>query len=209
MIETMLSQLSADWSGETGLLALGLVFLLSGLVFIPRPPICIFGGLVFGLVAFPVALAGSTLGAVIAFLLSRHLFRSRVHRIAGRRPRLKLIMDAIDAEGWRLLGLLRLASPVPGTASNYLFGVTKMGVWPYMAATALGSAPQVLAFVYLGMASQMALNAPSVSATKLAFTLAGCALFLGVMFLVGRRVKSLVTVKLAGQAGAQKEWETL
>ena len=204
MIETLLStHLGAEWSGETGLLALGMVFLLSGLVFIPRPPICILGGLVFGLVAFPVALAGTTLGAVIAFLLSRHLFRSRVSDIAGRRPRLKLIMDAIDAEGWRLLGLLRLASPVPGTASNYLFGVTKMGLWPYVAATALGSAPQVLAFVYLGMAGRMALDGPSVSNTKLAFSAAGCALFLGAMFLVGRRVKSMVSVKLARQAGPQ------
>ena len=203
MIETFLSFfLSGYWLEKTGLFSLGLVFLIGALTFIPRPPICMIGGLIFGLAAFPVALAGSTFGAVIAFLLSRYLFRSRFSDIIERRPRLKLIVEAIDAEGWRLLGLLRLASPVPGSASNYLFGLTNMRIWPYMAATLLGSAPQVLAFVYLGPAGRIARDAQSISAANLVFTLAGGALSLCAIFLLTRRVKSMVAVKLASQAGS-------
>jgi len=205
MIETFFSPvLNGNLGWDTGLLLLGIVFSISALAFVPRPPLCIAGGLVFGLAAFPVALAGTTFGAVAAFLASRYLFRARFSAIAARRPKLKLVLDAIDAEGWRLVGLLRLASPVPGSASNYLFGLTNIGLWAYAAATALGSAPQVLAFVYLGIAGRMTIDAPSVSTAKLAFMVAGCALSLLVIFLVSRRVKSLVAVRLASQASAAR-----
>jgi uncharacterized membrane protein YdjX (TVP38/TMEM64 family) len=197
MIETFLSSWSGDWAEQPALLAFGILSVIAALAFVPRPPICLFGGLLFGFAAFPVVLAGTTGGAVIAFLLSRHLLRARFSHIAARRPRLKLVLDAVDAEGWRLLGLLRLASPVPGSASNYLFGLTNIGVWPYVAATALGSAPQVLAFVYLGTAGRMALDASSVSIVKLGFMLAGCALFLCAILLVSRRVKAILAVRLA------------
>src|SRR5262245_44063114 len=114
MIESLLSwSASAGWAGERGLLALGVVFFIGALTFLPRPPACIIGGLLFGLWAFPVALVGTTVGAVVAFLLSRYLLRSHFARIIARRPRWKLIVTAVDAEGWRLLGLLRLASPFP------------------------------------------------------------------------------------------------
>ena len=199
MIESVLSfSASAGWAEGRGLVALGIVFFVGALAFLPRAPACIIGGLLFGLSAFPVALVGSTVGAVVAFLLSRYLFRSHFARITARRPRWKLIIDAVDVEGWRLLGLLRLASPLPGSASNYLFGLTSMQVWPYIAATFFGSAPQVLAFIYLGTAGRTAINPQSISTAKLAFTLAGCVLSILAVWLVTRRVKSLLVGKLAG-----------
>ena len=185
---------------ERGLLSLGVLFFIGALTFIPRTATCIVGGLVFGLAAFPVALIGSTLGAVTGFLLSRYAFRSLFWAMARKRPRLQLIVDAIDAEGWRLLGLLRLASPVPGTVSNYLFGLTSMQVVPYTAATLFGSAPQVLAFVYLGAAGRVALDAHSVSTAKLVFTVAGGALSVAAVWIITRRVKSLVAIRIARQA---------
>src|SRR5262249_18745164 len=47
-----------------------------------------------------------------------------------RRPVWKALVQAIDAEGWRLVGLLRLASLIPGAATNYLLGVTRIGLLP-------------------------------------------------------------------------------
>src|SRR5262245_6208660 len=189
------------WAGERGLFALGLVFFIGALTFLPRAPACIAGGLLFGFSAFPVALIGSTCGAVVAFLAARYLLRSQFSRIAERRPRWKLIVKAVDAEGWRLLGLLRLASPVPGSASNYLFGLTGMQMWPFTAATFFGSAPQVLAFIYLGTVGRTAIDPQSISAAKLTFTLAGCVLSLLAVWLVSRRVKSLLVVKLGDAPG--------
>jgi uncharacterized membrane protein YdjX (TVP38/TMEM64 family) len=193
---------SGQLAGKGGLLSLGIVCFVGALAFIPRTPICILGGLMFGLAAFPVALVGSTFGAVVAFLLSRYLFRSHVFRIVDRRPALRVIVDAIDAEGWRLLGLLRLASPVPGSASNYLFGLTGIGMFPYVTATLLGSAPQVLAFVYLGAASRLALGPDSISTAKLLFALAGCIVTLAAVYITARRIKSLLAVRLACRTGS-------
>src|SRR5262245_52521557 len=189
------------WAGERGLLALGLLFFIGALTFLPRAPACIAGGLLFGFAAFPVALVGSTCGAVVAFLAARYLLRSHFSRIVERRPRWRLIVKAVDAEGWRLLGLLRLASPVPGSASNYLFGLTGMQIWPYVAATFFGSAPQVLAFIYLGIAGRTALDPQSISAAKLTFTLAGCVVSVLAVWLVTRRVKWLRAGKLVGSSG--------
>jgi uncharacterized membrane protein YdjX (TVP38/TMEM64 family) len=191
---------------EGGLVSLGLICFIGALTFIPRIPACVVGGLFFGLAAFPVTLVGSTFGALLAFLLSRYLLRARVSRLVDRRPTWKVLLDAIDAEGWRLLGMLRLASPVPGSASNYAFGLTGIGVFPYLAATFFGSAPQVFAFVYLGAASRSALNADSVSTAKLLFMLAGCALTLVAVHVTARRVKSLLGDKLRSRSGpAQAE----
>jgi len=203
MIETLLSFLSGLRSEEAGLVVLGIACLASALAFLPRSPICIIGGAMFGLKAFPVVVAANTLGAVIAFLLSRHLFRSQAHGFAERRPRLRVLVEAVDAEGWRLLGLIRLASPVPGTASNFLFGLTRMGLWTYIAVTALGSAPQIFAFVYLGTAGQMALNGESVSQAKFMLTSIGLVLAFLAIGLVARRARSILSARLAQPAASQ------
>ncbi len=187
---------------EGGLVSLGVICFIGALIFMPRIPACVVGGLFFGLAAVPVTLVGSTFGALIAFLLSRYLLRARVSRLVDRRPTWKLLLDAVDAEGWRLLGMLRLASPVPGSASNYMFGLTGIGVFPYLAATFFGSAPQIFAFVYLGAASRSALDPGSVSTAKLLFTLAGCVLTLVAVVVTGRRVKSLLGEKLRRRSGA-------
>ena len=100
-----------------------------------------------------------------------------------------------------MLGLLRLASPIPGSASNYFFGITGIRIFPYVAATLLGSAPQVLAFVYLGAVSRLALDPRSVSTTKLLFAVAGCILTLLVVYIISRRLKSLLAVRLASETG--------
>src|SRR5262249_15642548 len=198
-VDLFTSLLTGHDMQANGLFSLGVFFFIGALTFIPRTPICIVGGLIFGLAAFPAALIGSTLGAVTGFLLSRYMFRSFFWAMTRRRPRLKLIVDAIDAEGWRLLGLLRLASPVPGSVSNYLFGLTSMHVLPYTAATLCGSGTQVLAFVYLGAAGRLALDAHAVSTARLVFTLAGCALSVAAVWMITRRVKSLVAIKLTHQ----------
>ena len=98
-------------------------------------------------------------------MLARYFFRDRFQRMIERRPKAKLVADAIDAEGWQLLFLLRLASPIPGPVSNYAFGLSSMKLWQFMAVTLVGLAPQVFAFVYLGAIGQVALDDRSVSST--------------------------------------------
>ena len=178
--------------GAVGWGALAVAFVIGAMVFAPRPPMCVISGFVFGFVAVPVVLLASTLGSVLAFLLSRYLFRSRFLRMTEGRPVWKAVIAAIDEEGWRLVGLLRLASLVPGTATNYLLGVTRIGLWPYTAATFLGLLPQVFLFVYIGAAGQIAFEDHSRSPLRVALVVIGLIFTICAVFLVTRRTKSVL-----------------
>src|SRR5215470_20272900 len=101
MIE-IFTQLVQGWRelGAVGLGALALAFVIGAMVFAPRPPMSVVSGLVFGFIAIPVVLLASTLGSVLAFLLSRYFFRSRFLKIIERRPVWKALVETIDEEGW-------------------------------------------------------------------------------------------------------------
>src|SRR5262244_2901567 len=186
----MFIQVVQGWRelGAAGLGALALAFIIGAMVFAPRPPMCVVSGLVFGFIAIPVVLLASTLGSVLAF--SRYFFRSRFLKIIERQPVWIALIKAIDAEGWRLVGLLRLASLIPGTATNYLLGVTRIGLWPYTLATLVGLAPQIVLFVYIGAAGQIAVSDLSESPLRVALIVVGLVFTAWAAFMVTRRTKT-------------------
>lgn len=61
-------------------------------------------------------------------------------------------------EGWKIVGLLRLAPGAPYFVLNYLFGLTRVRYWDYVWATAIGSIPGVLFFTYLGSLGNLAIK---------------------------------------------------
>jgi uncharacterized membrane protein YdjX (TVP38/TMEM64 family) len=193
MVEALLN-LARDWSalGGLGLAFLAGTFALGALIFVPRTALCLVAGFVFGFSAFPVALVASTVGATVALMISRFLFRPAFLEAIAARPRLHGIAQAIDAEGWRIIALMRLASPFPGTGLNYLVGVTRIGVWPFTWATVLGSVIPVSSFIYLGAISQEILDSESISHAQIAFVVLGIANLAIVTWLVARRVKQAI-----------------
>ena len=52
--------------------------------------------------------------------------------------------------GWKVVALLRLSPIVPYSASNYLYGLSGIGLLPYTAASAIFSFPGTVAYVWLG-----------------------------------------------------------
>jgi uncharacterized membrane protein YdjX (TVP38/TMEM64 family) len=198
MIEIFI-QIVQGWRelGAVGLGALAFAFVIGAMVFAPRPPMCVISGLVFGFIAIPVVLLASTLGSVLAFLLSRYLLRTRFLKMIERRPVWSAVVEAIDAEGWRLVGLLRLASLIPGTATNYLLGVTRIGLWPYTVATLVGLLPQIFLFVYIGAAGQIALEDLSESPLRVALIVVGVIFTAWAVFIVTRRTEAVLAFDLA------------
>jgi uncharacterized membrane protein YdjX (TVP38/TMEM64 family) len=144
--------------GFAGLCLLALVFALGSLSFMPRFTFYAISGLVFGLVAIPAAVIGSTVGGTIAFLLARGALRGRFQRFVDRRPPWRATLAAVDAEGWRIVALTRLASPLPGGAINYLYGLTGIRLVPYILATAGGLLAPVTLFAGLGALGRIALK---------------------------------------------------
>jgi uncharacterized membrane protein YdjX (TVP38/TMEM64 family) len=190
--------------GEPGFILLAVSFFVISLTFLPRPPVCIVAGLVYGMTAFPLVLAASTGGAVAGFRMSRHLFQARFRRTIERRPNWRSIVDAIDSDGWVLVFLLRLASPVPGSATTYLLGLSDIRLWPYSSATCLGLAPQTFLFVLIGAAAPAALEGGSFSVIKLVILLAGVATSAVIFWLVARRARASLSSRLNLRSSASR-----
>jgi uncharacterized membrane protein YdjX (TVP38/TMEM64 family) len=168
---------------------LALVFLVSGLVLIPRTFLCLASGAMFGLGTIPIILPSTTLSAVIGFLLARYLFADWLQRQVDRRPRFRAVMDAIDSEGWRIVALLRFGSPLPSTVQTYLFGITRIGVVPFTIATLLFTIPQVCLYVWLGAAGRAALLDDGSSGLSRGLMLVAAITLTTAMILVTRKTR--------------------
>ncbi|GGZ55372.1 TVP38/TMEM64 family protein [Streptomyces inusitatus] len=118
--------------------------------FVPRPLLNLAAGALFGSQAGLVsALAGTVLGAGIAFTLGRLLGQDAL------RPLLRgKVLTAADGQlsrhGFRSMLAIRLFPGIPFAAANYCAAVSRMGYTPFLLATALGSIPNTAAYVVAG-----------------------------------------------------------
>jgi uncharacterized membrane protein YdjX (TVP38/TMEM64 family) len=169
---------------------LALVFIAGGLVPVPRTFFSIAAGVVFGMASIPVILPATAIGALLAFLLARYFFAERLWRTLERRPKALAIMNAVDAEGWRIVALCRLASPIPSTIQSAMFGLTHIALWPYLWATFVFTIPLTILYVYLGAVGKAALTDETASAANLGVMLAGGLIFLAIVLMITRRVRT-------------------
>jgi uncharacterized membrane protein YdjX (TVP38/TMEM64 family) len=173
----------------TSAAVLACVFVAGGFVPVPRTFLALAAGVVYGMAAVPIIMPATTAGCLIAFLTARYLFAGWLWRAVQDKPKLIAIMNAVEAEGWRIVALCRLASPLPSTAQNALFGLTRIGVWPYVWSTFVFTIPQVLLYVYLGSIGKAALLGETAS-LNLGVMAAGGITFLLVILIITRRVRA-------------------
>jgi uncharacterized membrane protein YdjX (TVP38/TMEM64 family) len=120
-------------------------------LFVPGTILAMGGGAMFGVEVGMVTVSiGSTLGASLAFLISRYVARDKIAVMAGRNRRFAAIDQAIDEGGWKIVALVRLSPVTPFSLENYLFGLTRMCFWPYVLASWLAMLPGTFLYVYLG-----------------------------------------------------------
>ena len=141
------------WSqqfGVAGIFIYGGAFALVTILLLPCLPLTILAGFTFGLVGGLVAVMfGIAVSAAFGFLFARFAARGAIAEWVERNPRFKAIDAAIAKEGWKIVGLLRMC-PVPFGITNYLYGLTAISFWRYMAATMAGMLPANIMFIYLG-----------------------------------------------------------
>jgi uncharacterized membrane protein YdjX (TVP38/TMEM64 family) len=107
------------------------------------------GGAIFGLVEGTVlASFGSTIGATLAFLASRFLFRDLVAR--RFQSRLDQINRGLDRDGWLYLLSLRLVPAIPFFLINLVFGVTSFSVGTFYVVSQIGMFPATVVYVNAG-----------------------------------------------------------
>ncbi len=107
------------------------------------------GGLLFGtFVGGALAVVGSTLGAVILFLVARSAFANLVARRA--RGLIERIRPRLHRDGFSYLLALRLIPAVPFWLVNLAAALCGMRLFPYAAATLLGIIPATFVFAWVG-----------------------------------------------------------
>jgi uncharacterized membrane protein YdjX (TVP38/TMEM64 family) len=118
-------------------------------VLFPGPVLAAASGLLFGTaLGTPVSIAAATLGATIAFSLSRWWARDAVVALAG--PRLAALRAWVGRRGFLTVLYARIAPGVPYTLFNYAAGLAPVALRAFVAATAIGVAPRAFAYTALG-----------------------------------------------------------
>ncbi|MFT4993830.1 MAG: putative membrane protein YdjX (TVP38/TMEM64 family) [Paraglaciecola sp.] len=143
-----------DWLQTIGLWAPLLFILIDMLLVIFLLPSIIFtlaAGFLFGpaLGSFCVIVA-TTLGAAVAFFISRHSFSEGVKNYLRNHKKLKVVNDELVHEGWKLILLTRLVPFFPLKLSNYFFGATNFSMADFVIGTFIGIIPNTLFIVYMG-----------------------------------------------------------
>jgi uncharacterized membrane protein YdjX (TVP38/TMEM64 family) len=138
-----------DGFGAAGPLVFIAVSALLTVVLFPGPVLAAASGLLFGTaLGTPVSICAATLGATLAFSLSRWWAHDAVVALAG--PRVQALRAWVGRRGFLTVLYARIAPGVPYTLVNYAAGLTPVALRSFVAATALGVAPRAFAYTALG-----------------------------------------------------------
>jgi uncharacterized membrane protein YdjX (TVP38/TMEM64 family) len=141
------------WVGEHRLLAVLTFFAVyaaaTGLSLPVATGLTLIGGALFDFwLGLLVVSFASTLGATLAFLTVRYLFRDAVRRRLG--DRLRFIDRGVEADGAYYLLALRLAPVVPFFVINAAMGLTRMRAGTFWLASQAGMLPVTAVYVNTG-----------------------------------------------------------
>ena len=139
--------------GEMGPLFFIGVYAIGTALFLPGSIMTLAGGAMFGPVwGVLYSLTGATIGAIIAFLISRYLAADWVEQKASSRVR--RLKSGVEAEGWRFIAFVRLVPLLPFNILNYALGLTHIRISHYIFATFFAMAPGAVAYTYIGFAGR-------------------------------------------------------
>lgn len=118
----------------------------------PGTPLTLLSGSLFGnFLGTIVALIGNTLGATIAFLISRYLLREYVqNKFIMNSKLIKKYEDRLEKKPLAVVITLRLIPLFPFNALNFLLGVTNIPLRDYVVGSFVGMIPGTFMFVYFG-----------------------------------------------------------
>lgn len=136
-----------------------LLYACCNVLLLPGGLLSIGGGFFFGLWwGFLIILVGNVTGAAISFYISRWLGRNWLRRKLMRNATLEALEPAVEREGWKIILLSQLHPLFPTSLLNYLYGLTSMRFRTCMLWVAIGQAPGLFLYAYIGTLGQLGLN---------------------------------------------------
>jgi uncharacterized membrane protein YdjX (TVP38/TMEM64 family) len=140
---------TAEDAGALAPLAFVLLSALLTVAMFPGPLLSGASGLLFGAaLGTPVSIVAATLGASLAFSLSRRFGARSVDELSGHR--LRVVQDFIAQRGFLSVLYARILPAMPYNMVNYAAGLTAVPLLTFAAATAIGCAPRAFAYTALG-----------------------------------------------------------
>jgi uncharacterized membrane protein YdjX (TVP38/TMEM64 family) len=136
-----------------------LLYACCNVLLLPGGFLSLGGGFFFGLWwGFLINLVGNVGGAAISFFISRWLGRRWLHRKLMQNSTLEALEPAVAREGWKIILLSQLHPLFPTSLLNYLYGLTRIRFRTCMLWVAIGQAPGLFLYAYLGTLGQLGLN---------------------------------------------------
>lgn len=134
--------LAPSWWGGVGLMLAA--YLIAGLVLFPLLILILATGLIYGPFAgLAIATAGSLASACLGYASGRLIGRRRLRKLT--RGRLEHVGQAMMRDGILPVLLIRLIPVAPFGLVNMVAGARRIAFLPYLAGTAIGLAPGVIA----------------------------------------------------------------
>ena len=133
-----------------GILAFVLVYILIVLLILPASWLSLLSGFLYGsyLGSFIVFIAAS-IGATVAFFISKRLFSEKLRKIIIRYPNLIVMEKVLQRGGLKLIFLARLSPIFPFSILNYFYGFNNIKFKDF-ALGLLGIIPGTLLYCSIG-----------------------------------------------------------
>ena len=136
-----------------------LLYAACNILLLPAGVLSIGSGLFFGLWwGFLLVLIGNVAGAAASFGLARVLGRRWLVARMLQNQRWAAMDRAIERHGWKIIFLSQVHPLFPTSLLNYLYGVTRIRFGTCMLWIALGQAPGLFLYAYLGTLTQHGLR---------------------------------------------------
>jgi len=136
-----------------------LLYACCNVLLLPGGLLSLGGGFFFGLWwGFFIVLVGNVTGAAISFVISRWIGRRWLRRKLLRNSTLEALEPAVEREGWKIILLSQLHPLFPTSLLNYLYGLTTVRFRTCILWVAIGQAPGLFLYAYIGTLGQLGLN---------------------------------------------------
>lgn len=148
-----------------------LAHIVAAVLSLPGTVLVVAGGAVFGLLWGTVwSVIGATLGAIASFLMARYLLRDWVMRRFQNYPMADWFQYLSDRQALSCVIAIRFTPISPFCIVNFLLGLTPLPLKPYALGTLVGIIPGTIAYTWLGVTGEIALQSGSIGPFMIALT---------------------------------------
>lgn len=142
-----------------GALLYPVLFAVCNVLLLPGGVLAVGAGLFFGLWwGWALNVLGTTLGAAIALIVARRWGRGWVQKRLHLNGKWARLDAAVAREGWKIIFLSQVHPLFPTSLLNYLYGLSRVPLRTCLLWIALGQAPGMFLYAYLGRFAQSGLR---------------------------------------------------